>query len=71
MNEKALRKLLNGVLWWQTRVLDDNILKGYFIEIVGKCRRNFKADWKVLIDEFEAVVKGEVEVIRKRKGRGN
>lgn len=70
LNEKALRKLLDGVLWWQNKVMDDNMLKGYFIEIVGKCRRNFKADWKVLIDEFEAVVKGDVEVMRKRKGKG-
>ncbi|OMJ75648.1 hypothetical protein SteCoe_25172 [Stentor coeruleus] len=71
LNERALRKLLDGVLWWKNKVVDDNMLKGYFIEIASKCRKNLKSDWKVVIDEFEAVIKEEVEITRKRKIRKN
>lgn len=70
ISEKALRKLLDNASWWQNKVIDDNVLQGYFIEIAGKCRRNWKSEKKILIDEFEAVVRGEEEVCRKRKARG-
>lgn len=71
INEKAMRKLLDGVSWWQNKVIDDQQLLGYFADIATKCKRNWKTDSKVLIEEFEAAMRGEEEVVRKRKGRNN
>ena len=71
INEKAMRKLLDNVSWWQNKVMDDNMLNGYFVDIGTKCRRNWKNENKTIIDEFDAAVRGEEEVVRKRKGRAN
>lgn len=70
INERALRKLLDNSSWWQYRLMDDNVLQGFFNEIAGKCRKNWKSEKKILIDEFEAAVRGEEEVCRKRRVRG-
>ena len=69
INEKALRKLLDNVSWWQNKLLDDNNLQAYFGEIATKCRKSWKSENKSIIDEFEAAVRGEEEVVKKRKGR--
>ena len=39
INEKAMKKLLDNVSWWQTKVLEDSLLSSYFMEISTKCRR--------------------------------
>jgi hypothetical protein len=71
ISEKAMRKLLDNVSWWQNKVLDDLVLSGYFTDIATKCRRTWKNESKALVDEFEAAVRGEEEVVRKRKAKNN
>lgn len=70
-NEKAMKKLLENVSWWQNKLLEDPQLQAYFMDIATKCRRTWKSEAKPLIDEFEAGMRGEEEIVRKRKGRNN
>lgn len=69
ITEKAMRKLLDSVSWWQNKVLSDSQLGSYFSDLAAKCRRNWKNESKLLIDEFDAALRGEEEVLRKRKNR--
>jgi condensin complex subunit 1 len=69
VNEKALRKLMDNVSWWQSKILEDNTLQSFFSEIAIKCKKTWRTENKTIIDEFEAAVRGEGEVVKKRKGR--
>ena len=68
-NEKAMKKLMDNVSWWQNKILDDQMLGGYFMDIATKCKKTWKNESKALIDEFEAAMRGEEEVVKKRRGR--
>ncbi|CAG9329928.1 unnamed protein product [Blepharisma stoltei] len=67
IGEKGMRRLLDNVSTWQNRLLEDGILAGYFNEILTKCKKNWKPESKILLDEFEAGLRGDEEVSRKRK----
>jgi len=69
VNEKGLRKMLDTVAYWQPKVSCDSQLETYFNNILLKCKKNWKPESKILLEEFEAGMKGEEDVVRRRKVR--
>lgn len=67
MGEKGMRRLLDNISTWQNRLLEDGTLMGYFTDILNKCRKNWKPEAKLLLDEYEAGLRGDEDVVRKRK----
>jgi condensin complex subunit 1 len=70
-NEKPLRRLLDHVPNWQPRLLQDSSINSYFSNILTKCKKNWKGESKVLLEEFEFCMKGEDENRKRKQVKSN